>query len=246
MKKVLLPLFALLLFSANLFAQDEELLEPDKAFALTITPVSADTIQAHWDIAEGYYLYRSKLKFHSDTPGITLGEPQFPAGKIKHDEFFGDVEIYRGSLTVTIPVERGADAPATLNLTATAQGCADVGVCYPPQHQKRQVALPAQTASAPQAALSALSNQFKPLGGEEEILEPDQAFQFDASVEDGNTLLARWEIAPKHYLYKDKFRFALSNSDGVTLGKPQLPKGEEKDDEFFGRIEVYHNTVEAR
>jgi len=246
MKKLLLPLLALLLLSFNLFAQEEDLLEPNQAFALTVTAVDADTIQARWDIAEGYYLYRSKFKFKSDTPGITLGEPQFPAGKIKHDEFFGDVEIYRGAVTVTIPVERSADSPASLKLTATSQGCADIGVCYPPQRQPREVTLPAQAQATPQAALSALSNQLSPLGGEEDILEPDQAFQFDAIVEDGNTLLARWEIAPKHYLYKDKFRFALTDSDGVTLGEPQLPKGEEKDDEFFGRIEVYHNTIEAR
>jgi thiol:disulfide interchange protein DsbD len=245
MKKLLLPLLALLL-SFNLFAQDEELLEPDQAFALSVTAVDATTLQARWDIAEGYYLYRSKFRFSSDTPGITLGEPQFPAGKIKHDEFFGDVEIYRGSVTVTIPVERSANAPGTLALTATSQGCADLGVCYPPQRQQRKVSLPAQSTVAPQAALTALSNEFNPLGGEEDILEPDQAFRFDAIVEDGNTLLARWEIAPKHYLYKDKFRFALSDSKGVTLGQVELPKGEEKDDEFFGRIEVYHNAVEAR
>jgi thiol:disulfide interchange protein DsbD len=245
MKKLLLPLLSLLL-SFNLFAQEEELLEPDKAFALSVRAVDAGTIEARWDIAEGYYLYRSKFKLRSDTPGITLGEATFPEGKIKHDEFFGDVEIYRGSVTATIPVERTADAPATLALTATSQGCADLGVCYPPQRQRREVSLPAQAAAAPLEALSDLSNEFDPLSGEEEILEPDQAFRFDAIVEDGNTLLARWAIAPKHYLYKDKFRFTLSDSDGVTLGQPQLPKGEEKDDEFFGRIEVYHDLIEAR
>ncbi len=246
MKKLLFPLLALLL-STNLFAQDDELLEPEQAFALTVTAVNADTIKARWDIAEGYYLYRSKFKFSSDTQDITLGEPQIPAGKIKHDEFFGDVEIYRGSVTITIPVERAADAPASLKLTATSQGCADIGVCYPPQHQQREVSLPEQAPAPPIAELSALSNEFSPLGGgEEEVLEPDQAFHFDAIVENGNTLLARWEIAPKHYLYKDKFRFTLTNSEGVTLGQPQLPQGEEKDDEFFGRIQVYHNTVEAR
>jgi len=245
MKKLLLPLLALLLSSA-LYAQDEEPLEPEQAFALTVTAVNADTIQARWDIAEGYYLYRSKFTFSSDTPKITLGEPQFPAGKIKHDEFFGDVEIYRGSVTVTIPLQRTAGAPASLSLTATSQGCADIGICYPPQHQQREVLLPEQAPPEPIAELSSLSNEFNPLGGEDEPLEADQAFQFDAIVENGNTLLARWEIAPKHYLYKDKFRFTLTNSEGVTLGQPQLPQGEEKDDEFFGRIQVYHNTVEAR
>ncbi|HEX9802180.1 MAG TPA: protein-disulfide reductase DsbD, partial [Gammaproteobacteria bacterium] len=58
--------------------------------------------------------------------------------------------------------------------------------------------------------------------------------------------LARWDITPGHYLYKDKFRFTLTDADGVTLGQPELPRGEEKDDEFFGRIEVYHTPVEIR
>ena len=242
MKKLITTLLALLL-SFSAFAQEEELLEPEKAFALTVTALDANTIEARWDIAEGYYLYRSKFKFKSDNPAISLGEPSYPAGKIKHDEFFGDVETYRGSVVITIPVERAEGAPNSFTLTATSQGCADLGVCYPPQRQSREVAL---VNAAPLAALTDLGSSLLSDTGTGEILEPDQAFRFDALVEDGNALLVRWDITPGHYLYKDKFRFTLTQADGVTLGQAELPKGEEKDDEFFGRIEVYHTPVEAR
>jgi len=245
MKKLITALLALCL-SFAVFAQEEELLEPDKAFALTITAQDADTVEARWDIAEGYYLYQSKFKFSSDTPGITLGEPSYPAGKIKHDEFFGDVETYRHAVVITIPVQRAEGAPGTFTLTATSQGCADLGVCYPPQRQKREVNLPAAPAASPLAALTDAGNSFLPDNNAGEILEPDQAFRFDAIVENGNTILASWDITPGHYLYKDKFRFTLTQADGVKLGEAEMPKGEEKDDEFFGRIEVYHNPIEVR
>ena len=250
MNKLITALLALFL-SFNAFAQEEELLEPDKAFALTVSVLDANTIEARWDIAEGYYLYRSKLKFKSDNPAFSLGEPSYPDGKIKHDEFFGEVETYRGSVVVTIPVERSESAPESFTLTATSQGCADIGVCYPPQRQNRVVELSAAAPvaapiAAPIAAMADLGGSFLQDSGEGEILEPDQAFRFDAIIEDGNTVLARWDITPGHYLYKDKFRFTLTQADGVSLGQAQLPKGEEKDDEFFGRIEVYHTPVEAR
>ncbi len=245
MKNLITALFALLL-SFTVTAQEEELLEPEKAFALTVTALDADTIEARWDIAEGYYLYRSKFSFKSDTPGITLGEPSYPAGKIKHDEFFGDVETYRGSIVITIPVERTDGAPGTFSLTTSSQGCADIGVCYPPQRQTQEVTLASAETPPPLAGLSQLSNDLFTDNSAGEVLEPDQAFPFDAIVENGNTLLVRWDIIPGHYLYKDKFRFTLTQAEGVSLGQAQLPPGEEKDDEFFGRIEVYHNPIEIR
>lgn len=241
MKSIVTTLLALLLLTPALHAE-EELLEPSRAFALTVEAVDSQTVKATWAIADGYYLYRSKFRFESGSEGITLGEAQLPAGHIKHDEFFGDVEIYRGSVSAIIPVVGATGTDSTVLLKTTSQGCADLGVCYPPQKETHKVSLPAL--SAKPAFLSDSNNQLD--SGEDEILDPDQAFRFDTLVVDGNTILARWEIAPKHYLYKDKFKFELLDGDNVVLGQAQLPPGEEKEDEFFGRIEVYHNLVEAR
>ena len=83
----MLPLFAAA-------AVEDELLEPDKAFALTTRVIDAHTLEASWKIAPGYYLYRDKFKFRSLDPNVTLKPAVLPAGKVKDDQFFGKTEIY--------------------------------------------------------------------------------------------------------------------------------------------------------
>ncbi|HHQ40862.1 MAG TPA: thiol:disulfide interchange protein, partial [Chromatiales bacterium] len=125
----------------------DELLPPDQAFAFSARPDGPEAVVAEWRIARGYYLYRDKIRFESGTEGLTLGAPTLPKGKIKEDEFFGRVEIYRERLRVRIPVRRSAGAPRTLELVAHSQGCADLGVCYPPQRQVALLSLPAAAAA---------------------------------------------------------------------------------------------------
>ena len=64
---------------------------------------------------------------------------------MKHDEFFGNVETYRGAVAVRLPLQ-GAQPGASVIVKAESQGCADAGVCYPPQSQKVTVAMPARGA----------------------------------------------------------------------------------------------------
>ena len=127
-------------------AQADELLDPEVAFALTVSARDADTLVVDWNIVDGYYLYRERTSFEPATPGVALGEPRFPKGKVKEDEFFGKMEIYRGDIDVEIPLIRDA-VTDTMDLKVTYQGCADVGVCYPPQTQTYTVALLAPTTS---------------------------------------------------------------------------------------------------
>ncbi len=99
-----------------------------------------------------------------------------------------------------------------------------------------------------QGALSAISDFSNDLGlgnNEDDILDPDDAFRLSTRVKDANTLVANWQIADKHYLYRDKFKFKLKKGQGVQLGQAQLPPGETKNDEFFGKIKVFHNSAEA-
>ena len=100
----------------------------------------------------GYYLYRDRIRFNTDTPGIELREAELPAGEIKDDEFFGRLAIYRHQAVVTIPYSRAGDAPANLKLSAVSQGCADIGVCFPPHTQIAELTLPA---AAPAGAADA-------------------------------------------------------------------------------------------
>ena len=86
------------------------------------------------------------------------------------------------------------------------------------------------------------------LGGSDqpEFLHPDAAFVLTAEATDRGAILARWEIAEGYYLYRDRFKFALAEGTGLSLGEPELPRGEIKDDDYFGRMEVYYTEVNAR
>ncbi|MGD8853875.1 MAG: protein-disulfide reductase DsbD [Gammaproteobacteria bacterium] len=237
---------------------DDDLLPADEAFALDASALSTDRILATWTVADGYYLYKSKFRFATDAPGIRFGQPDLPPGKVKQDEFFGEIETYRGQVTVEIPVIRESGAATSFDLKATSQGCADIGVCYPPHTQVASLTLPASapssgtSASAPPPATSEGGLQSLSdlgigggFGDEDELLPADQAFQPDVEVRDANTLAAEWTIAEGYYLYRHKLEFALDAGDGVTLLPAQLPEGEHKTDEFFGDIQVFHNAANA-
>ncbi len=246
MKKYLPTLLLLLVWAWQPLHAEEELLEPDKAFPFSAT-IKGDTLEAEWNLPKGYYLYRSKIRLTTNTPGVSLGEPQLPAGEIKQDEFFGEVEIYHQPIAAQVPILRENPAVSEFELTAVYQGCADIGVCYPPITKQVSLNLPAESGSAV-AALGALSESLGGggSGGEDEVLEPDQAFQFNVEVSDPNTLTAFWQIAPDHYMYRGKISFELAEGQALQLGQLDLPPGERKHDEFFGDIEVYHDQVEAR
>ena len=117
-----------------------KLLPPEQAFRLSARALDASTIEARFDVADGYYLYRDKL--HFTTSPVAAGQPVLPPGKPKHDAFFGNVETYRGEVVVRVPLARTA-AGQQLTLHADSQGCADVGVCYPPNPQQLTLTVPA-------------------------------------------------------------------------------------------------------
>lgn len=252
MKQFMALLLCLLIWLVNPVQAIEEgdLLDVDKAFAFSASMIDADTLRVQWDIAPTYYMYRKKIRFSTQTPGVTLGTPILPPGKVKQDEFFGRIEIYRKQVVAEVPVVRKDPGISRFELTAISQGCTDLGVCYPPHTQKASLTLPTQKAK-PLSALFALDQLSNSLGlgatdNEMLVLEPDQAFKFIVDVEDPNTLVASWQIAEGHYLYRNKFKFSLQDSAGVKLGKVILPPGESKTDEFFGTIQVFHNYAEAR
>ena len=121
-------------------ALEPKLLPNERAFAFSARGVDDRTVEARFVIADGYYLYRDRLKFTIE-PG-TLGEATLPPGKPKEDQFFGKVETYRNQLIVKLPLDAAAPGRA-VTVNAESQGCADLGVCYPPQTQKVTLTLPA-------------------------------------------------------------------------------------------------------
>ncbi len=127
---------------------EDDLLPPDEAFRISVTDDGDAALLVSWEIADGYYLYRDRMRFSTATPGFELGVPELPEGRIKEDEFFGKIAIYRNSVAVRIPVTRTEAAAGSLDLTAISQGCADIGVCYPPHTQRVQLDLPADRGTA--------------------------------------------------------------------------------------------------
>jgi thiol:disulfide interchange protein DsbD len=232
-------------------AAEDELLHPDEAYVLDAS-VDGETLIAQWTIAPGYYLYRNKFTFESAEPGITLGTVDYPAGKIKEDEFFGRMEIYRGLLTIRIPLARADQTLQQFTLMAGLQGCADIGVCYPPQIQTRTVALPATSSNLSSSVSNSgggvLSGLRAMLGNsqqDQEFLDPDQAYQHSVTWLDANTIVARWDIADGYYLYKDKFKFKLPDHPEAAIGAPLLRKGKIKEDETL-KFEIgYQGCAEA-
>jgi len=156
-----LTLAVLLAMAAlDLAAAEPKLLEPERAFAFSVQAVDDRTVEAKFAIASGYYLYREKLKF-SVEPAALATAPVLPPGAIKDDAFFGNVETYRGQLAVRLPLD-GAESGRKVTVRAESQGCADAGVCYPPQVQRVTVTLPAPGGrpGAPVAATPARKSWF--------------------------------------------------------------------------------------
>jgi thiol:disulfide interchange protein DsbD len=178
-----LALFLMLAAAAG--AQD--LLEPEKAFRLSARAVDPETIEVRFDIARGYYMYRDKFAFAAEPAQVKLGQAVFPKGETKKDEFFGVMETYRKQVAVMLPVKTDAEK---LKLAVTSQGCADIGVCYPPQTQTVEVKLAALSSggASPSAPL-ATGAQF---GGREVRGAPgivsDEA-RFQDALQSGSLLL---------------------------------------------------------
>ncbi len=143
-----LILIFLLVISSLARAAEPELLEPEKAFRFSARLKDESSIEVNYQIAPGYYLYRDKFRFTLTPEGAKAGAPQLPAGNKHRDEFFGEVETYRGNLSIVLPFDgAGAGVPA-VTLTAVSQGCADIGVCYVPHEQKAEFRLAALSAGA--------------------------------------------------------------------------------------------------
>lgn len=133
---------------ANPFAVKPDFLPVNQAFVLTHDRLPDGQMRLHFQIKDGYYLYQKRLKFD----GLPADQhPTLPPALNHHDEFFGDSAVYREQLELLLP------ASASGELRLGWQGCADAGLCYPPQTTPIALggATPAQdTAQASDQALA--------------------------------------------------------------------------------------------
>ena len=121
-----------------------------EAFKLNLIESTPETIKLRFVPTEGYYLYRHRFDFKTEPADIALGTVQLPSGEAKHDEYFGDVEVYHSILDVDIP--RPANDPRPFTLVVTYQGCADKGLCYPPETERLSISGTAPTAASTASA----------------------------------------------------------------------------------------------
>jgi thiol:disulfide interchange protein DsbD len=106
-----------------------------EAFQLSLVQSTPQSIKLRFVASEGYYLYRHRFQFRAEPSDVALGAVQLPKGEQKHDEYFGDVEVYHGILDVELPrTEQRA-----FTLLVTYQGCADKGLCYPPETERLKI-----------------------------------------------------------------------------------------------------------
>lgn len=245
----------LLLFLASLLAPaasaaitQDDLLPVDEAFVLTASAPTRDRIEVRWKITDGYYLYRHRTGVEADA-GFAAQPLQLPKGKAYRDEFFGDVETYRGELVAILPGRPASDTDS-VSLKIKYQGCADAGICYPPQTRTLKVALPpaADDAFVPLgggALAGNLLGQTPQAGMDALPLPEEQAFAFEAIAFNGNELLLRFTPARGYYVYRDRTSMALEGAQGVSLQAPRWPKGKAHRDEHFGDVTVYFDQAEV-
>ncbi|MFC5576724.1 protein-disulfide reductase DsbD domain-containing protein [Lysobacter niabensis] len=237
---------------------ENNLLPVEEAFVLDAQAAPAGGIALRWKIAPGCYLYRHQLKVQADA-GFAAQPLQIPPGKPHQDEYFGRVETYRDALTVILP---GQARAAATTLKVRYQGCADAGICYPPQTRSVTVALaggaPAEEPVVAFGNKAARSTGVPLVGGllgtqdaglvDAAPLPPEQAFGFEAIVGDGNTLLLRFTPARGYYLYRDKTSFKLDAAAakaGIAFGRPKWPQGTAHRDEHFGNVIVFFDQIDV-
>jgi thiol:disulfide interchange protein len=149
----------LLLFSAACYPQSfgaadrnllgtavaPEFLPVEQAYQLEVEILDEDSVRLYWQIAPDYYLYQHRFAFTlEDDQGTIDLKSHIPAGLSHIDEYFGEVEIYYNSADITLDLQR---ATRRATLSATSQGCADAGLCYPPYKQYYELDFSAGTAT---------------------------------------------------------------------------------------------------
>jgi thiol:disulfide interchange protein DsbD len=226
----------MLMLAATAAAAAEEILKPEEAFRYAVS-ATRDEITVRWTIEPEHYLYRERMGYAAATPGVELGEARLPPGKPYEDEFFGPMEIYRGSVVARVPIVALPPDTASFELEIRSQGCADIGLCYPPQKWLAKVDLPPAGGGGSLGRLLGSA----PAPAADAPLAPDDAFQPVVDVLDPFRIAVTWRIADGYYLYRDSLK--VTGSGAAEPGPPAIPAGTPKWDEHFGDVEVFYEEA---
>ncbi len=149
-----------------------DFLPPEEAFRLTAEMIDGNTLNAHFEVVDGYYLYRDKIAFATQGDA-RVGHYVLPDGKEKEDEFFGRSQVFTDSFSVPIDLLRPAPQAGSIVLNAQYQGCAEAGICYPPSTQSITLALP------PLISTSAAAQSLPPPSDRQNSLNPSSNLDAD-------------------------------------------------------------------
>jgi thiol:disulfide interchange protein DsbD len=127
-----------------------DFLAPDAAFQLSAEGIDTKTVALHFNIADGYYLYKQRVHVSATDERTTISSVQLPVGLGHDDEYFGKQEIYRQQAQINVAYALADMTASTVTLTVSYQGCADAGLCYPPIKRTLNVARAALTATTTQ------------------------------------------------------------------------------------------------
>jgi thiol:disulfide interchange protein DsbD len=112
------------------------LLPPEQAFPLKVMLNAPQQVALDFETRRGYYLYRDRFSFAVD--GVPIKPDQMPPGELKNDPTSGTVTIYHRPVLIQLTLPRPISTSVLLSVTS--QGCADLGVCYPPQTRTYRIA----------------------------------------------------------------------------------------------------------
>jgi thiol:disulfide interchange protein DsbD len=131
----------------------------DDVFLPEIFAVDGNTVEVGIRIEAGFYIYKDKLTVRALSEGAQAGRWDLPAGKMKNDEYFGDVEVYLDSFLARLAIARATPEAMELDVELGYQGCAEGGLCYMPQTRVLTVSLPAATTVAELSQEAPVSEQ---------------------------------------------------------------------------------------
>ena len=116
----------------NFPGQDHQFLAVEDAFPIT-HEVTSNQVTVYFDVVPGHYLYHDRFQFKLPNGAQgTIGTPTFNGElHVKNDPSFGMVEVYTEPVSVDIPVS--SSQSGDIEVHVRYQGCAEAGLCYPPE-----------------------------------------------------------------------------------------------------------------
>jgi thiol:disulfide interchange protein DsbD len=270
---LLLAVAALLASSFASAFDESDLLPVEEAFAVSAAADGDAGLRLTIAIADGYYLYRDKLRIRTGD-GAMLGDPALPPAETITDEFFGEMAIWRGTVEIPVPILGRDGSRDAIDLVIGLQGCheRDPRICYPPHRTSLAVALPRTTAAStpatglPGGAVDLVAPAGLPgvgavapvdllggartapaLGGVDRVPLPEaEAFRVEAIASPADAgLRVRFSMPDGYYLYQDKTAFRIASRPGLALGGPTWPEGQWIEDAHFGRMKVHFGVIEV-